>query len=205
MQNISAVIWDFDGVIADTEPAQAQSYANLLRRRGISVETDFFTPYIGRTESEIWEGIRETYDLRDSIESLRTDRLREFLDVTSAGVGVAWYVPPMFAFFAGARHTVVSSGNQEVVESLVVRWGLGARFDSIRAWVPGEPASDKENTLAEEVARTGECIVVEDSTRYLRQARRLGAHTIGVRHSLNGDGEIPCDLLLEMSAVHDGS
>lgn len=51
--HFDVAVWDFDGVIGDTEPVQAQAYREMLSERGIAVEGNFFDDLTGRSEHEI--------------------------------------------------------------------------------------------------------------------------------------------------------
>ena len=75
MTTASSVVWDFDGVVADTEPVQAAAYEATLERFSIQPERRWFNNWVGTPEHRIWAGLREQFGLsqpsaRASMESL---------------------------------------------------------------------------------------------------------------------------------------
>lgn len=58
-------LWDFDGVVADSEPRQAAAYRRVLAARGIKMPAHFFHELIGLTEPEIWDRLQADHDVRD--------------------------------------------------------------------------------------------------------------------------------------------
>lgn len=49
------IIWDFDGVVAHSEPMHEQSYVVLGQRRSHKLAEDYFAPLVGHTERWIWD------------------------------------------------------------------------------------------------------------------------------------------------------
>ena len=50
-------IWDFDGVVAHTEPLHEASYRELATRRHYRFADDFFSELVGNTEDWIWHRV----------------------------------------------------------------------------------------------------------------------------------------------------
>ncbi|MCC3332034.1 HAD family hydrolase [Nocardia abscessus] len=75
----STVIWDFDGVIANTEPVQEQAFTETLRRMNIAPPKDYFTDLIGMPEPDIWQDLVSKYEIALPAATLIDERSRYYL------------------------------------------------------------------------------------------------------------------------------
>jgi len=197
----SGIIWDFDGVVADTEPVQGDAYRQLLLARGKSPSRAFFNPYVGRTEPEIWEGLAHDFALEESLDALKEERAAVYLENAKSRLIPAWFVIPVLsrADARGLPNVIVSSGNHSAISALLDSWGLERQFSDVLAL--GSPSSaglpSKNNRVKHAVARYGPVpLVIEDNAAYLAEARALGALTLGIRHSLNDLNTSDADVVL---------
>jgi beta-phosphoglucomutase-like phosphatase (HAD superfamily) len=188
-----AVVFDFDGVLADTEDLHLLAFRDVLGRRG-------------------WPLDRETYlerylslDDRGLIRAYAADRgltLDEPLVTTLLGEKMSAFLSRVSSgdvFFAGARACVdrlgahfplaIATGARraEVVHMLDAA-GLFDRFaaivsaDDVRSSKPSpEPYLAAARLLG---ARGDECAAIEDSPGGLLSALRAGLRTIGIATSL---------------------
>lgn len=182
-------VWDFDGVVGDTEPTQAKVYREMLTEQGIVVEDDFFRDLAGRSESEIWAMLRTRCGVEGEVAALREERIARVAPVLVENVIPSWFVRPGIRGLRemNTRSVVISSGNAAVIDHYLERWNLRSLFD--RIWAisdrPGVPS--KRERLRDTLAGAASALVIEDSAEYLRLAAELGAVTLGVRHTLNGN------------------
>jgi HAD superfamily hydrolase (TIGR01509 family) len=70
-----AVIFDLDGVLADTEPIWSQSSVILLERRGKVYDMRLKHQFMGRSPREVVKRLAEHYGLADPPEALHRERL----------------------------------------------------------------------------------------------------------------------------------
>jgi beta-phosphoglucomutase-like phosphatase (HAD superfamily) len=194
------VSWDFDGVIADTEPVQRESYVRMLRARGYEPLPGFFSSLIGKNEGQIWEQLLSQHAISDSSASLRAERVQVFLDLAFETLTPSWVATSLLPELVrgGARQTIVSSGNVKVIIALLDRWGLASFFSEINGWAGQADATAKTEVLRRVVRASNRPLVIEDDVGYLRLARELQATTVGVRHSLNELDPGDADFLLDI-------
>jgi beta-phosphoglucomutase-like phosphatase (HAD superfamily) len=180
-------VWDFDGVLGDTEPAQAEAYREMLAERGIAAEHDFFNELAGGSEREIWAALQTRHGFTGDFAALRRERIARVTPVLATSVAPNWFVRRGIAALRqdGTRSVIISSGNREVVEAYVDAWRLRSLFDEISAASGREDDIPKPQRLRSAIAAE-RALVVEDSAKYLRLASDLGAATLGVVHSLSG-------------------
>lgn len=181
-------VWDFDGVIADTEPIHRSTYLEMLARRDIKLPADFFNKLIGRNESEIWSALRQSYRIEEPVDVLRVERNELLLSKLSQMFSPNWFVVPLLNLFAGtkAKQIIVSSGSYELISLLLRRFSIDKYFDTIYATHYGRsPEMSKDERLRRALGESASSILIEDDPRYLATARERGATTIGVVHKLN--------------------
>lgn len=195
---VSAVVWDFDGVIADTEPAHQASYEVVLGRLGVACASGWFREFVGTNERAIWSVLIPRHGLARPVDELIDER-HDTVSRLAAALQPAWYVDPLLAL--PVPHHLVSAGRHAFVAGLLGQWGLLDRFTSVRATgspgaaAAGEKADRLRRVLAEHAATVA---VVEDAARYLEIAAAAGATTVAVRHSLNDPADAPvCDLVVD--------
>lgn len=183
------VIWDFDGVVADSEPLQGRAYEIILARHGATAAPNFFREYIGRTELQIWSALCERYGLTTGADTLRDQRIAVFLERALRELTPNWFVRPLMNWFSlnGAKQFIVSSGNKLVVETLLNTWGLYSLFERIfAADLETAGAYSKIEALRSIVGiAPRETLVLEDHKSYLMDAEAFGAATVAIEHSLN--------------------
>ncbi|WP_435209075.1 HAD family hydrolase [Micromonospora sp. bgisy143] len=206
LRECDGVIWDFDGVVADTEPTQGESFRLMLERLGVQPVGDFFRGYVGRSEREIWEDLSAEHRLRSTLDELATARSKIYLELATSTLAPAFYVSPMLdeADELGVANFVVSSGSYRNIWNLLQTWKLGQRFAAI--YCAGSPESSalhtKKERLSSVLARHRCPLVVEDSADYLRLASSLGARTIGIQHSLNDLSQVSADLVIKVPSQY---
>ncbi|GAA3809150.1 hypothetical protein GCM10022226_31850 [Sphaerisporangium flaviroseum] len=188
LESVRQIIWDFDGVIADTEPVHRDSYERTLRDLGKLPATEFFMPYIGRPEPEIWSGLRRQYGLKHPVADLMNAR-HAIYGKESLVLEPSWFVRPLgeAAKRRGIPNTIVSSGNERDIGALLAHWGIGDLFDRVLGWdspqSAGRPKDERLRALLTDDPHS--TLVIEDHPVYLALAARLGARTVAVHHTMN--------------------
>lgn len=187
--HVETVLWDFDGVIADTEPCQARAYEIVLARHGVALPPGWFDGFVGTTERTIWFEIVRRIDRAaplPDIDALMHERAAVYL-AEATELTPSWFLDPLLA--QDVAHHIVSAGNHDAIATLLDRWGLTSRFVTIRASdspiTPiGQAKVERLHATLVELAPTT-CAVIEDGPAYLELARSLGAITVGVQHALS--------------------
>lgn len=187
----SRLIWDFDGVVFDTEPAHHATFETVLRRYDVDLADDWFA--VGVSEPDRWRDWLRTYGATSrlgqrSAEQLTAERAGLF-DTYAQALVPNWFVPELLAL--PVEHVVVSAGNHGQIVDLLERGGLASMFDRVLGvGSPGVPAHQgKADRVA--VAALPGAVVLEDSPVYLEGARKLGLATLAVQHGYNDLAAVP--------------
>lgn len=190
------VLWDFDGVVADTEPLHDETYQELARRRSHPLKPGYFEEMVGRTELAIWELlISQGFPAdRGDIDALMAERQAAYLELALAKLEPTWVTTSLVPYFAelGAEQYIVSNGDPDSQAQLLAKWGLADNL-TISRRAPGE---DKRKVLLRLCVPP--TIVLEDNAGFLDLARQAGARTVAVKNSFNADQHLDADLTLSI-------
>lgn len=190
------VIWDFDGVVAHSEPLHERSYSVLAQRRDHVLSDGYFDELVGHTEPWIWQRLIERGFPGgvEQIDELTNERGAEFRRTALNTLQPTWLASRLAPEFSarGIRQVIVSNGNTRLIETLLNGWNLDGHFEVAHR----APGQDKRRIFTELCVPPA--LVLEDSPEYLGLARRLGAVTVGVQHSHNRHASIEADHLAEL-------
>jgi len=195
---LQAIIFDFDGVIADSEPLHLRAYQQALAEEGIALERDeYFGRYLGYDDVGMFAALARDRGLAmsDSHVTALVARKGEKLQAMLNGGEVLF--PGAAAFIRGAAAAVpiaIASGalRHEIVE-IIEGAALGDMFTTIVASgdTPESKPSPAPYLLAfrqlQRAAGTnldpGRCVAIEDSMWGLESARGAGLRCVGVTTS----------------------
>jgi HAD superfamily hydrolase (TIGR01509 family) len=199
---LRAIVFDFDGVIANSEPLHFRAFRDALARAGVGLtESEYYARYLG-------------YDDVGSFTAIAADR------------GRAWSEAELFDLMRQKAdrleelergHSVLFPGAEAAIKRLAAAYPLAIASGALRpeivrvlererlaefflALVSAEdtaaskPAPDpylRAVTLLASATGTplqpGECVAVEDSRWGLESARAAGLMTIAITHSYPAD------------------
>jgi len=189
---IRAIVFDFDGVLADSEPLHLRAYQEILTPHGVKLtQTEYCARYLGFDDEGAFRQIAADYELLfgdEEIELLMQEKTRVFqallsdMDVMYPGaaacvgrLGAAW---PLGIASGALKHEIElmlqSSGLRDVFRFIV------AAGDTDKT----KPAPDPYLRAAELHGVTpSDCAAIEDSRWGLKSAKDAGMRTIGITHT----------------------
>ena len=211
---IRAVVFDFDGVIANSEPLHFRAFRDVLGSEGISLtEADYYARYLGFNDERAFHEIGAEHG-------------RPWNDDTVAGL-IARKAAVMeeieqhaSILFPGAREAIqelaghcplaIASGALRAeIERKLQREQLAAHFTVIVAGddsVASKPAPDPYLRAVEHLAAAhrsagslspSDCVAVEDSPWGLDSAIGAGLRTIGITHTYGRDALARADAIID--------
>ena len=177
----SAVLFDFDGVLVDTEWAIYDAWHRTFRDNGHDLPLEIYTRCIG-SDFETWspkthleELTGKSFDWHDLDERRQQEIHR---DLTHAGPmpGVIEILDLLEQ--RGIRKAVVSSSSHHWVDGWLAKLGLTDRFDGIvcRGDAPRiKPAPDLYIEAAKRLQYDpADCLVIEDSLNGVKAGKAAG-------------------------------
>jgi len=192
---IKAVVFDFDGLMFNTEEIFNLSGRELLRRRGKEMTPALLSLMMGRKSDEAFPLMIEALGLTEDPNALRAEERAIFHDLL-------WkHVAPMPGLFELLTHIedcglpkgVATSSRRPYIESLLGHFQLMDRFEvtlTAEDVTRGKPHPEIYLTAAERIGvQPTEMLVLEDSEMGTRSAAAAGAVAVSVphEHSRNHD------------------
>lgn len=182
-----AVIFDMDGVLTDSEPLINAASLAMFRERGLSVQPEDFTPFIGTGEDRYLGGVAEKYGVAMDLAAAKKRTYEIYLRL----------VPEQLRAFPGAVELVLacrrarlkvalaSSADRIKIEANLGHIGLPpGQWDAIVSAedaVRRKPAPDLFLIAARRLgAPPADCVVVEDAPNGVRAAKAAGMRCVAV-------------------------
>jgi HAD superfamily hydrolase (TIGR01509 family) len=187
---LRALLWDFDGLILDTETGAYESARAVFDEHGVELELGWWHSIIGTADHVDWFDVLEAqvgHPLdRAEIRARRNVHKLELLSLEPVRPGVQALLTE--AEGAGVRSAVASSSPHEWVAGNLERVGLLDRFAAVvtRDHVDGDgrrtkPAPDLYLLAAAGVgAEPASCVAIEDSPNGVAAAKAAGMACVAV-------------------------
>jgi beta-phosphoglucomutase-like phosphatase (HAD superfamily) len=180
-----AVLWDMDGVLADTSELHFQTWEKVLTEQGIPFDRQKFHLIYGLKNHDILPVLAEK-----SLDLAWMDQLAEQKELAfrKAFPGNLCLLPGVLRWLQrfttwGYRQAVASSAPQENVELIVDELRIRKYFNALvtPGSLPGKPDPAVFLLAASQLGvPPQDCVVIEDSIAGIEAALKAGMHTIAV-------------------------
>jgi len=186
--SIKAVVFDFDGLMFNTEEIFNLSGRELLRRRGKEMTPSVLSLMMGRKADEAFPLMIEALGLTEDPAALRAEERAIFQDLLWKHVAP---MPGLFELLAhiearGLPKGVATSSRRPYIESLLGHFQLMDRFHvtlTAEDVIRGKPHPEIYLTAAARIGvAPSEMLVLEDSEMGTRSAAAAGAVAVSVPH-----------------------
>jgi pseudouridine-5'-monophosphatase len=188
MPQITHLIYDFDGLLLDTEPIHWQVNAAIAQRYGKTFTLSVHTKIIGRTAPDSAQIVVDMLNLPLTVEQYLDERDELIFDLYPAAQPMpgAREITQQF-YDAGIPQAIATSSGQKRFSQKCLRYqDWLQQFDCIvlgddPAIQQGKPAPDSFLVTAERLqADPQQCLVFEDSLAGVTAAKRAGMTVIAV-------------------------
>ena len=181
MFKLSAVIFDMDGLMVDSEPVARVGWQRALAEYGRTLSEDVFLEMLGRTTEGTRTVLVKAYGAELPFESMLQHK-RQYVhdEIAEHGVAVKPGLMELLDWLEARRmpKAVASSARREDVMHKLTSRGLAGRFQAIVTGeqVPnGKPAPDIFLEAARQLGIPArECAVLEDSDVGIQAAQAAG-------------------------------
>ena len=196
---LRAVIFDFDGVITDSEILHLRTFNEVLARYDIEITTrDYYTQYLGSTDFDCFKVLSEKHGLgldERGIESLVRQKNEAFEQLAKTEGRIIEGVRGFLELLRdnNVRMAICSGSLLTEIELLLDEAGLRHFFEAVvsaeevKKFKPDPEgfllALRKLNETGLDPIQPAECIAIEDSHWGLEAARQAGMHTVAVTNS----------------------
>jgi beta-phosphoglucomutase len=210
-RGLQAVIFDFDGVIANSEPLHLRAFQHTLGEEGIVLTVEeYYTSYLGFDDVGAFTAIGRDRGL--AMDSVRVARL-----VERKGRHLQHLVDAGDVLFPGAADFIRASASEvpiaiasgalrHEIDEIVEAAGLGSLFTTIVA--SGDTPESKPSPAPYRLAFTRlkdahphleahRCVAIEDSRWGLASAAGAGLRCVGVTTSYGADELSDAELIVD--------
>jgi HAD superfamily hydrolase (TIGR01509 family) len=190
---LRAVVFDLDGIIANTEDLYEQAGETVLSRRGKTYDADLREQIMGRPVVDALQIMIDCHSLPDTVDDLMrecTEALQQLIATSLAPMpGAVSLIDDLQA--AKMPIAVATSATPEYADNVLTRLSLIQRFWFILTAADIHRGKPDPEIYLLSAARLGiatsQMMVLEDSANGCRAAVKAGAVTIAVpnRHTRN--------------------
>ena len=189
---IRGVLFDMDGVLADSEEYICRAAMMMFAELGYAVEPDYFKPFIGTGENRYIGGVAEKYGIRADIEKVMGRTYEIYGEIIRNNLkplpGAVETVSRCIE--QGLRLAIATSADRVKLEANLVELGIPASsFDAIITGLDVEkkkPFPDIYLMATEKIGlQPEECLVVEDAATGITAGKRAGCRCLAVSSSFD--------------------
>lgn len=203
---IEAIVFDFDGVLANSEPAHLSALTEVLSQIGVTVTpADYFARYLGLDDAGAFSLVSDEHGLQldaARIAALIAQKAVIFDEMIAGGNLLFPGARECIERLAGRYPLGIASGAlRHEIETILAGAGLTGYFDFIVA--SGEtprskPYPDPYRRAIELHRRpAGACLAIEDSRWGIEAAKGAGLHCIGITTSYPADALPGADRIID--------
>ncbi len=202
---IRALLFDFDGLIVDTETPSFASWQEVFREHGRDLPLERWATIIGTTAAgfdplDYLEELHGSID-RVAVKARRYEHELRLLEIEGLRPGILEYLEE--AERLGLKKAIVSSSSRQWVDRHLARLERAEHFDEI-VTADHDPERGKPRpTLYLEALEllgvsAGEAIAFEDSPNGVKAAKAAGIFTVAIPNSVTASLRLDeADLVLE--------
>ncbi len=186
---LEAVIWDMDGVIADTAPYHLGAWQEIFRKRGVNFTEEDFRRHFGRRNDTI---VRNTLgedlppDEVDKIANEKEENYRRRVTAKAKPLpGAIELIKVLHEH--GIKMAIASSAPMENIQLITRSLGIIDCFQSIvwgREVSEGKPSPQGFLLAARKLrVEPRNCVVIEDAVAGVAAAKRAGMKCVAVTNT----------------------
>jgi len=212
---LKAIIFDFDGIIADAEPMHFKAFQQVLNLEGINLtENDYYDRYLALDDKTLFESILKEKKLnfsRSILENYMRKKSDAYKQVMKNNIkifpGVVDFVSVVSEKFVLA---IGSGALRGEIEYILDKIGMKNKFETIVSAEDVEKCKpdpevfikvlenlNSETNTEQNKIIPNECLVVEDSIAGIKAAKAASMRSLAVTNSY------PVDKLYEADLVYD--
>lgn len=199
---IKAVIFDFDGIIVDSEPLHLRAFQRTVETLGLKLSpTDYYSRYLACDDKTFFRKFLEDNGQQGTereVARLVEEKGVCFEEMMGEGIRVFPGVVEFLESIRGKFHVAIGSGALTEEINLILR---SKNLSEFFGFIIG--ADDTENPKPspevylkclerlrrdyDDTITAAQCVVFEDSPHGVLAAKRAGIRCVGITNSCSGD------------------
>jgi len=207
-----AIIWDMDGVIADTAPCHLKAWQQVFQKRGVKFTEEDFKHNFGQRNDTIIRNVRGQDTSQSEIEAISREKENSFRNMVRQKIKPLPGVINLIKLLAEHKFkmALASSAPIENIRLLITGLDINSYFQAIisgKEVTEGKPNPQGFLLAAQRLGVKPEnCIVVEDAVAGVTAAKRAGMCCLAVTNTHPRRSLSEADLIvdtLETISVND--
>ena len=200
---LEAVIWDLDGVIADTAVYHYQAWRDVFKKRGVTYTRAEFMPYFGRRHDSIIRSVLGDRLPQKELDAITEAKQQDYRRRVANHIrGLPGAVPLIKSLNAQAiKQAIASSAVPENIALIIGGLGIGDCFQAIVHGLEareGKPDPQIFLLAAEKLkVSPADCLVIEDAIAGVDAANRAGMKCLAVTNSHPAGDLSAADLIVD--------
>lgn len=186
---LTAVIFDMDGVIVDSEPHHELAFRQVIRELGYDESQSLcFSDYIGRSDREIWIDFIARHQPLQTLDELRALKCARVIELLQCDQPLFPGLPELVEKLSRKYQLAVASGSEPaVIEAVLDLKGLRRFFPVVVSSTEiahGKPAPDIFLLAAQRLdVAPAQCCVIEDSKPGIAAGLAAGMRVIAIANT----------------------
>lgn len=190
---VKAMIFDLDGLLANTETLFLRALTNVLHIDGVKLDEDEYIAHDLQNGTSVLELLVQSGKIRGPLHDLETKVYAEYGGLLRHGVEPMEGAIEAIKRMAGIYPLAIASSSKRVfIDLILAHFGLSDSFAIIVGREDVERVKPDPECLELAARRLGydpkECILVEDSQRGIVAGRRAGMRIIVVPNRMTSSG-----------------
>lgn len=194
-----AIIFDFDGVLFDSEKIHLQASNQVFRELGFTIsEKEYFQRYVGLSDNDVFDFILNEKNIQfnpEQVKSLRQDKVAAYKKIINSSeflYGISNVKNFIEAYEAIARFAICSGATREEIESTLEKLENGKLkkyfkyIISIEDVAKGKPSPEGYILTAQRLNLSPQhCLAIEDTPKGVSAAKDAGMSVVAITTSLS--------------------
>ena len=192
-----AVIFDFNGVLANDEPIHLEAFRTIAREEGLSLtDTAYYERYLALDDWDLFRALYGDHNLdltSDTLQTLVARKSKSYFGLL--GEGHVLFEGAVRAVQAAAESCplgIASGARRDEIDWILKEGALGTYFSVIVAAEDVDAGKPSPAPFLKATERLGErhgplqphrCLAVEDSVGGIRSAKSAGLQCLALEHS----------------------
>ena len=203
---IKAIVFDFDGVLADSEPLHLRAYQEVLSALGVTLTRDeYYADYLGYDDEGVFTTLAAAHGFeldRRRLEALVAEKGRVFDAIIESGDLLYPRAASCIERMAAAFPLGIASGALRHEIASVLR---GSRLDHHFRFIVAsgdtpvsKPAPDPYRRAVElHAVMPSECLAIEDSHWGVESAKAAGLWSVAITNTYSRDQLALADCVID--------
>jgi beta-phosphoglucomutase family hydrolase len=198
-----AVIWDMDGVIADTAPYHFRAWQKVFQERGVNFTGDDFRRNFGQRNDTIIRSTLGEQTSQHEIDTIAREKEETFRNLARQNIKPHPGVVELLKSVSdrGFKIALASSAPMENIQLVTQSLDIIGYFQAIvigQEVTDGKPSPQGFLLAAKKLGvEPKNCVVVEDAIAGVTAAKRAGMHCIAVTNTHPKESLAEADLIVD--------